>query len=94
MQYLTSNPSVLIQKMLNYLYLNHVEYCWIRMPTGCDRTLSEQEFIPDFTPEKWFIDPYNKGPSCQDSRRNYFNGYCNRTDTLNYWGTYVPGNTY
>ena len=59
--------------------------CWIRMPTGCDRALSETT-----TPTKWFIDPTNQGSSCQDSRKNAFNVHCKRTDTVNFWGTSPP----
>ena len=31
------------------------EHCWIRLPTGCSKTLSETK-----TPKVWFVDPSNR----------------------------------
>ena len=59
--------------------------CWIRMPTGCAKNLTETT-----TPTMWFVDPDNKGVSCQASRLAEFNTICERTDAVNHWGT-TPG---
>ena len=57
------------------------------MPTGCDVTLNETDI-----PDQWFIDPYNSGNGCEQSRKNKFNEHCSRKDALLHWGSSPPGN--
>merc|ERR1712061_178768 len=76
-------------------------YCWVRMPTGCHRALTE---IPNWTinvSTPWFIDPnaYNE-THCRDRTLNTpgFNQYCARTDGQWWYGVnpydLAPDNVY
>jgi hypothetical protein len=49
--------------------------CWMRMPTGCDRPLSETSDA-----SSWFIDPRTSNAATCKSRRGDFNRDCSRTD--------------
>merc|ERR1719420_450690 len=62
--------------------------CWIRLPTGCARKLSETT-----APWFWFIDPQNSGNSCQNTRLQAFKTHCSRRDVEHYWGVNPPGPT-
>ena len=67
--------------------------CWIRMPTGCDRTMVETT-----TPREWFVDPVPAPPppapppaphtnvTCL-ARIAVLNTLCHRTDAEHHWGT-------
>jgi len=63
------------------------ESCWMRLPSGCNRGLSETS-----TPTEWFIDPSNgaSATSCSASRLVAFNSHCARSDAENHWGTTAP----
>jgi len=69
-----------------YLHLVSAESCWMRLPSGCNKALSETS-----TPTEWFIDPSNGAgaTSCSASRLAAFNSYCGRSDAQNHWGA-VP----
>ena len=57
--------------------------CWIRMPTGCGKTLSETS-----TPKEWFADGSH---SCSAARLAVFNKQCSRFDAKNFWAVSPPG---
>jgi len=56
--------------------------CWVRMPTGCARGLSETS-----TPLLWFVDPHSPDSAKCTSRLNAFNGHCKRSDATSQWGS-------
>ena len=55
--------------------------CWIQMPSGCSKVLSEST-----TPTMWFVDPANTGNTCSAGRLAAFNSYCGKNDAKNRWG--------
>jgi len=72
-------------------YFGHVapaDTCWRKMPTGCDRTLSEPGSNGNGL--IWFVDLHAHSESGCDNREDAFNGYCDRTDALTHYGHEVP----
>ena len=55
--------------------------CWMRMPSGCDRTLSETEF-----PQTYFRFVAANEAECFEGTP-LFNDQCNRADAVSIWGT-------
>merc|ERR1719361_2907777 len=57
--------------------------CWVSMPTGCAKALTETQ-----TPQQWFVDT---GAGSHDagrcnSRLGDFNRHCGRNDGRTHWG--------
>ena len=69
-----------------------VNKCWKRMPTGCDKNLSETNC--DETQHKgdtgWFIDPNSGDDARCTQRNNDFNSYCVKSDVMSSWGLHPP----
>merc|ERR1712137_1247946 len=61
-----------------------VPQCWVVMPTGCSRGLSETR-----TPRQWFVDPFSGNAGRCSSRLSDFNRHCGRSDGKSQWG-YKP----
>merc|ERR1712032_1359312 len=55
--------------------------CWMTMPTGCDRKLSETD-----TPTEAFVDPGSRDERTCASRLPAFNRHCIRSDGVSVWG--------
>ena len=82
----------MVRKFVCNFSLDPTYSCWIRMPTGCGKTLEESD-----TPDKWFIDPRCEKLGCTRSvceynRRRGYNQHCSRMDVLGYYGFSPPGN--
>jgi len=60
--------------------------CWTRLPTGCNKILSETSS----SPAKWFIDYNANSGSCGSTRRTAYNNHCGRTDAVQRWGYSPP----
>jgi len=58
-----------------------VPQCWVVMPTGCSRGLSETR-----TPQQWFVDPLSGNARRCTSRLSDFNRHCGRNDGQSRWG--------
>jgi len=58
--------------------------CWVRMPSGCDRALSETK-----SPQTYFVDPSTKDADTCSARLAAFNAHCMRSDAVSVWGNVV-----
>lgn len=57
--------------------------CWMRMPTSCEKPLSETA-----TPMVWFKDPTGAASEAKcNARLADFNGHCERHDAENVWAS-------
>jgi hypothetical protein len=59
--------------------------CWVRMPTGCNKALSETT-----TPTQWFVDPLSSSSGLCSARLGDFNTYCGKTDAVSQWTVKKP----
>jgi hypothetical protein len=60
--------------------------CWKRLPTGCNKKLSETT-----TPKTWFIDPRQQTAVNCAKRSAAFNRYCGKDDTESQFVVNQPG---
>eukprot|EP00729_Bicosta_minor_P018203 gene18203-15822_t len=61
--------------------------CWVRMPSGCDKSLSEPAWSDRFG-YAWFEDARAHSEAECTARAAAFNTYCGQDDALTYWSKY------
>lgn len=62
-----------------------VSRCWVRMPTGCVRHLSETR-----TPKTFFVDRHSHTSALCAQRRTAYNRHCGRADSMTVWSIAAP----
>ena len=76
-----------VSATLSVVNVSAAATCWLRMPTGCVRAMSQTT-----TPREWFVDPVaapappHTNVTCL-AKANVLNSLCHQTDAEHHWGT-------
>ena len=68
---------------------NGIELCWIKMPTGCAKSLKLTK-----TPQEWFSFPHSRNRATCMLRVKALNKYCDKEDCKTSWGRSPPQEIY